>query len=183
VFQLMHRTPAGLAFDVVASSLLVLTILSIGCGPSARQLDDEPSATEPSPAEAAASDDLPGPDEDGDGVRDDVARYIDTNLQSPKARDAARRLARRLREELQAPLTEPATMTVVEHTFRAISCLHVFMNGDEASRLVLELRARVFDTPQRVKAHLARERFLHGKRFKWPGRLSEADCATDEASR
>jgi hypothetical protein len=108
-----------------------------------------------------------GPDADADGVRDDIAQYIDDLVTLPLDREALRQYARAKRNMLAVPLEREAAVAAMGQSFRALECLffvrrHVGTNDPGA---LVEVTARTLDTLKRSKAYLQREKLVGGMHY------------------
>ena len=104
----------------------------------------------------AAQESVAGADANGDGVRDDVERYIDTTYPVPAQGDTNRAL-RQFARAAQATLidaSEPVpSVAHAAERFRALECLMARRPAD-FHVVFVELRARILNTTARSLAYL-----------------------------
>ncbi|WP_252179535.1 hypothetical protein [Endozoicomonas sp. 4G] len=95
---------------------------------------------------------LAGIDSDQDGVRDDVERFIEKVLEgSEEDKRAALSLAGSLQKELIIAYDRDAVMALEPETGAALDCMS-FVMEDKATKFLLELEAKTYNTVERLKA-------------------------------
>lgn len=117
------------------------------------------------------STDLQGPDQDNDGVRDDIEKYIDGLSITPMQKQAARQVSKASRKILGANLSDPA---VVEQSRRdltdGIYC--VYRNFPKqfkaAEDLLVSLKAVHLNTKERILKSFEFDEKLSGGAFRMP---------------
>ncbi|PTQ83143.1 hypothetical protein C8R21_102146 [Nitrosospira multiformis] len=126
---------------------------------------------------------LLGIDSDGDGVRDDIQRYIALEYpSSEKTRLALTNIAK----SYQAMLTVPpnnlqAARVIADQSDRAIRCLAFIMGIDPSITANQKLHAAFLNTIQRYRAYAAFDSQLAGQIFSLPYDLEES-CDFDPGS-
>ena len=165
---------------IAAALLLALSVGLSACGGAkGNGQNPKPSAPTPTPtpqpepkqkiAQIEAKSGLPildrmptldGLDADGDGVREDIAEYIEHKYTDPAQRRAAMQVARAYQAMLLVDTRSPVALQLVsEQSFRAIACLRFAFPGDEAlaQRISIldELEAMTTNTKERLKVYLA----------------------------
>lgn len=118
----------------------------------------------PDPGEAGKTD-LLGIDSDGDGVRDDINRYIVfTYPDSEKKREALKQSARSLNAYLRDSDDKAKTRENGASDDKALDCIiHVFnSNLDTAFKVDDELRAQFLDTKERSRAYARADQQMGG---------------------
>ena len=123
------------------------------------------------------TDSLTGVDADGNGIRDDLDRYIDRSFGDPAQREAAIRLTKTIQQTLLVDVRDQtAVMEVARKYMRHLDCFSSRFPsaGAEGPRLRMELHSLTTNTKTRLLAHLQFNHALGGQAF----RLSEGDgCA------
>ena len=114
---------------------------------------------------AAGKATLEGIDSDGDGVRDDIQRYIAlTYPDSRKVRLALTTLAITQQDALRDAGDKAASINHARRQHRALECLE-FLRGYDSMQLWKPLLARIFNTKLRSRAYVAYNRQLAGQVF------------------
>lgn len=119
------------------------------------------------------SDSLEGPDQDNNGIRDDIDAYIAKHYPAPPQRKAAEQFARAMQEAVTTGSTSVDTAkAVVRRSSAAISCLFDRFNsanGDKDPTAVgEELISITTNTKKRLKAYLAYSETLNGSSWATP---------------
>lgn len=119
------------------------------------------------------SKDLKGPDENGDGVRDDIGRYIEANYSGSDEKKAARQFARSARKVFDVELSDlPAVKRVNQEMTNAIICArHSFKESDNDTsglRVTEEIEALNANTRSRTKRYLEFAKALDGTTWSLP---------------
>ena len=162
----MRRTCALICVALIAASI------SAGChlwNPS------DPSDGPPDPGEAGKRT-IEGVDSDGDGVRDDVQRYIlQANVDAP-TRDAMSQFARAMTEGMVAADVgaDDAVMVRLEEVGAAVDCLSS-VQPDSAGLILTGLEALMTNTRVRAEAYEAMNARAGGETFVLPDDLA-AGC-------
>jgi len=122
------------------------------------------------------SDSLLGPDLDGNGIRDDIDRYIKENFTQPNERKAVEQYARTIQKRLMIDTTDD--MAVQNHKYvdsRAFQCVfHTFSttyveegrrkrNSEKSASIIRAIHAFTINTHVRSKQFLKFNRALDGK--------------------
>lgn len=125
------------------------------------------------------SDDLLGPDLDGNGVRDDIDRYISGLALNEKQKRAAVQVARVYQHALTIDPKDNASLDAHHHLGeRSDNCLMTVFDwqGTEYIKLAHRLRSLTFNTRKRTMHYLAVDRAYSGESY----RLEEFDQDTCE---
>ncbi|WP_375753584.1 hypothetical protein [Vibrio sp. HN007] len=134
--------------------LLLVSILTLaGCD------DDLPPDPGPPGTET-----LEGIDSDGDGVRDDVQRYIHQNYLGKDDRDALKSLAISYQKAIILHENEEESLNQWSYTSRSIHCLFE-VDVETAHIKIRELRSEVLNTRARVEAYFRSQKHLSGRTF------------------
>lgn len=124
-------------------ALLLAGLLVGSCG--------EPSAEK----QSVYSEGIVGPDENENGIRDDVDEYIDAKYDGERER-AVRQFAKATTEKIALAAegkSEEKVLDSVREGFDAIECIHHKIEDVEAaSEAVLGTRARILNTYERSEA-------------------------------
>ena len=99
----------------------------------------------------AAKNSIVGPDENGNGIRDDVDDYISRKYDGEREQ-AVRQFAKAMTKELVRGErgNEEAILEAVRESFDAIECIHhKIEDAQTASEAVLETRAQILNTYRR----------------------------------
>jgi hypothetical protein len=126
---------------------------------------------------AAGQATLEGIDSDGDGLRDEIQRYIAlTYPDDTNARGALRQRALILSDALRDATSESAAVAHFEQIGRAAECLRFFKGDEEASRMSKELRAEFLNTRKRSLAYIQFDSQLGNHVFEFPAKDEVAAC-------
>ncbi len=157
--------------------VLLCALVLVGCGGGG---DPRIGASALTPQEAIArleaSGDLPtlergaslgGMDDNHNGVRDDIDRYIESKYVLPQERKAAMQTAMALQKTLLVDTNDALALeTVLQDGMRAVNCRGAVFPGIEgfkdAYRMSQELEALTTNTLQRLKAYMAYNRAVSG---------------------
>jgi len=122
---------------------------------------------DPGPAGQAT---LLGVDADGDGIRDDVARYIvSTYGDKPNAVNALNAVARTYQKMLQVPPNDAAAARAINDVaWRQRSCLVYLFNVDQGHMMAADVFAEHFNTVDRYRAWSNQDYLLAGEVFDSP---------------
>lgn len=96
---------------------------------------------------------LEGIDSDGDGVRDDVQRYIFMNYQDEPTRRALVQYAKAELRAVQIADDKEGSIKIFDEVARAIECL-TSIYPDEAPRISAKLVSVMFNTKARIEAYV-----------------------------
>lgn len=97
---------------------------------------------------------LSGLDADGDGLRDDLARYIDSLPETPERKQALRQLARSMSNTLIADTNDPASLEAASAAqMRSIRCLGSRFKPSETEPFLNLIRSVVVNTKERFFAY------------------------------
>lgn len=112
---------------------------------------------------------LKGVDANGDGIRDDVNTYIDTNFShSAQEKSAAEQYAKSIQLLMEASSKEEA-LAAGDATGKSVACVHRVLNGkesfDQSQRLINEIRALTTNTRERFSAYLNANKLGSGGYF------------------
>jgi hypothetical protein len=134
---------------------------------------EDSNAPQANPAAGAAlpaldrSSDLAGPDRDGDGIRDDVAAWIDQQAFDAPRRAAMRQMARALQAAIVSDPNNPDAVHANSWLgTSAVACVMTRL-PDGASR-VARLRGITANTEARTRAYLAYSAALDGSVLSLP---------------
>lgn len=109
------------------------------------------------------SDDLLGPDEDNNGVRDDIDAYIDSVYTQPDQHAAAMQIAKALQKRMTVDVTDDIELRKLFNELgRSINC--AFDRFDNPV-VIDELEAMTANTKQRLLTHLAVSKAADGMVF------------------
>jgi hypothetical protein len=118
----------------------------------------------PDPGEAGKAT-LEGIDSDGDGVRDDIQRYIAlTYPDSEQTRAALTQRAKSLQNAILNSGSQQASISNAEAANRSIECIYARRPND-AQEVDEALLAEFLNTEARTKAYLDFNDHLHGQIF------------------
>lgn len=110
---------------------------------------------------------LAGIDSDGDGVRDDVQRYIVLTVpDSARARGALTQSAVAMQSSIGDSLSKEASLQRVAQEVSAADCLVFILGTNKASTMLGRLEAAVLNTPERVRAYFQAARYASGQVFR-----------------
>lgn len=114
----------------------------------------------PNPVQASESDTaLLGTDADADGLRDDVAAFIDSLESNSNRRAALKSFARESSTMLliasQSDATHAAAMSEAQRVGMTLGCLHDLYAGDSATatELLRQIRYALYDNAARLRAY------------------------------
>lgn len=116
---------------------------------------------------------LVGIDNDNNGIRDDIDRYIDINYSDPYQRSAVAQLAKELQHTLVVDITD---MNAVKNTNRKLSeanhCIYSRFDGSKGSKqpgqVSKEIESITTNTKERLLAYLAFAKALDGTSWSTP---------------
>ena len=113
------------------------------------------------------SDSLEGPDQDNNGIRDDVDAYIAQHYPEPAQRKAAEQFARAMQEAVTTGSTSVDTARAIDRrSSAAISCIFDRFDGENGSAypaaVVEKLEGVTANTKKRLKSYLAYNKTLNG---------------------
>jgi hypothetical protein len=171
-----------------ASTALGLLVLAAGCVPRAKNSSagaatvekfdnsrERTGALEPLP-----QDDIAGPDEDHDHIRDDIATFIDQTWGADeRKRLSARQYARSLEHGLVYAEDKQRALEAGDEDSRAIECLYAYYTSQDADPIWKELQARTVDTQARLKAYFKLQNQLGGGYFAGAAEPKRS-CAFDQ---
>lgn len=122
------------------------------------------------------SDDLKGPDADGNGVRDDIDAYVSSLPITEGQKMAIKKEARFYGHALTVDLrNEVALQAVFDESMMATECIGQFFEGKdrEAQEFVDLVRSYTFNTKARTQRYLAYDKALNGMGARLPDRCEE----------
>lgn len=118
------------------------------------------------------SDDLAGPDENNNGVRDDIEAYIEQEYSDPQQRAAAMQIARAAQKGVLVDASDKnAVRQVVRETSYAVRCtLNVFDidAGKNPALVSREIHDMTTNTKKRLLAYLEYDKALDGMSLSLP---------------
>ena len=119
------------------------------------------------------SDSLEGPDQDNNGIRDDVDAYIAQHYPEPAQRKAAEQFARAMQLAVTGgSASVDAARSIRRQSSEAISCLYDRFDGTNGSKYPAavgkELTRITTNTKPRLKAYLAYNKTLSGTSWATP---------------
>ena len=130
--------------------------------------DDLLASLPPDPGEAGKAT-LAGVDADGDGMRDDIERYIAlTYPDSAKTRAALTQIALAIQAALLDANDKGASVDHAIERLNAIRCLRYVRGSSEANSIFNTFRAQLLNTKERSIAYISADDQLGGQVF--PGR-------------
>jgi hypothetical protein len=107
---------------------------------------------------------LAGVDSDGDGVRDDIERYIAlTYPASERTRTALRQAAEIVQTFILDAPDASTSIAYAEQRHDAIDCLIALLDIDEAQASYLNLEAEILNTLPRSRAYVRADAHLSGQ--------------------
>ncbi len=177
-----QQTPSPIRSFWFGLSLLSLHLLSAcgGGGSSAVQTGTRSTSFPQALAAAEASGHLPaqdrddtiaGTDADGNGIRDDIDRYINTLPDSEREKNALRQKA----AALQATLVEDISNAVIRarvsrEIMKSTDCITTVYNGSDRKgyKRGSELQKLTVNTPQRLRAYARFNQAMSGSVTKMP---------------
>ncbi|OIO70619.1 MAG: hypothetical protein COY36_00230 [Zetaproteobacteria bacterium CG_4_10_14_0_2_um_filter_55_20] len=174
--QHCFRCDVGLKGDMLKPHVLMFAIVLMLGAPLFSQAGDSLSLP-PDPGEAGKAT-LEGIDSDGDGVRDDVQRWIAlTYPNSKKTRAALTQDAKAIQQYLLDSADPIKTFNNVLQMDKAIEC-YFYIDPANAYSLSHNLEAIILDTSIRVRASFQADHSLSGKMV--PSRQNKKQsCAFD----
>ncbi len=121
---------------------------------------------------------LEGIDSDGDGIRDDIQRFIAlTHPDSEKLRAGLTQFTRVVQEALLVRDDKPLSLNASSRSDRAIECLY-FLLSSGAADVINELHAEILNTVERSRAYLTYDAQLFGGIFPSASQF-KLSCAFD----
>lgn len=118
------------------------------------------------------SDDLFGPDEDGDGIRDDIADYIDYHFKKEDQRKAARQAAKAMQKVFVVDVEDQIAVKAVNRELvHADNCIYRVFDGDpdhNKYQVVSKLEAIATNTKPRLKRYMEYNSALSGTTWRLP---------------
>ncbi len=109
--------------------------------------------------------DVVGTDANSDGIRDDIKAFIDqTYAGSQKTREGLYQYSRVLQDRMEAPNTKTAIMQNANNISRSIECL-MYIRPNDAHAILIEIKARMFNTYARTITYLNSQQHLAGETF------------------
>ncbi|WP_257291925.1 hypothetical protein [Endozoicomonas sp. ONNA1] len=115
---------------------------------------------------------LEGVDQDQDGVRDDVQRYIETTLPDNKEdRMAARQFAAVQQQSLRHSNDKSIVLSMEPELSAAIDCISHTLGG-ESTVYLRKLEAKIYNTEERLNAWNKLNSYFSGMTFVLPDDLS-----------
>ena len=146
---------------------ITLTILAPGPG----------GGLPPDPGEEGRAT-LEGIDSDGDGIRDDIQRFIAlTHPDSEKLRAALTQFTRVVQEALLVRDDKALSLNAASSSDRAMECID-FLLGSGAADVTNELHAEILNTVERSRAYLTYDAQLFGGIFPSASQF-KLSCAFD----
>ena len=158
-----------------ATAVLVLTLASCGGDSSSRDdisdtggAGEEPSGPvlPPDPGEAGLAT-IEGIDADGDGVRDDLQRFIVlTYPDSEVTQNALLQTAVALQAQLHGSGSKERALRSAQQTMRAVECVYSVNDGgsdQDKTDALAELQSRVLNTEDRLLAYAAFDELMWGE--------------------
>jgi len=119
----------------------------------------------PDPGEAGKAT-LEGIDSDGDGIRDDVQRYIAlTYPDSEKTRKALTQLVVAMQNFILNSLDKEAALNNASAQTRALECLD-YVRPEDSDGMISEIEAAIYNTEERIAADIAASGLLGGEIFR-----------------
>lgn len=101
------------------------------------------------------SDDLAGPDENNNGVRDDIEAYIEKEYSDPQQRAAAMQIARAAQKSVLVDVNDKdAVRQVVREKSRAINCTFTVFNHAEDDKNPAIVSREIHDMTKNTKSRL-----------------------------
>lgn len=114
---------------------------------------------------------LEGIDSDGDGVRDDVQRWINTAFAgSEKKRRALKQFAKYKQSLLINSFNRERSIAISHQLFGSTNCLQYAFQGLAYYDSVKSLEAKMANTEVRLKADIKAQSNLHGQSYRLPKR-------------
>ena len=177
-------------FAVLACLVAVLSIPACGgSGGGTAPSDDSPPATgnlPPDPGDAGLVT-VEGIDSDGDGVRDDVQRFIALEYsESAKVKAALTQIAVSMQDQLFAGSSKQRSLAVASGTMRAMECLMSIQTSMDAEKVVDSVRllqGEILNTRERWNAYALFDEQMWGEVVaSVPLEQHETSCAFDPST-
>ncbi|KEQ13101.1 hypothetical protein [Endozoicomonas numazuensis] len=126
---------------------------------------------------------LVGVDSNNDGIRDDVERFIEQELVgSIEKKKAARQLAEVSQFRLENAFDREKILQLDGESSAAVLCL-VHVMGQEASRFRHKMKARIYNTQERIEAWNKMNAYLSGVPYTLPDNLgSQCKFSSDDSN-
>ena len=123
------------------------------------------SGLPPDPGEAGKQT-LEGIDSDGDGLRDDVQRYIAIEFAdaSEQVKKAIKKGAESLQDMILAANSKILAIRAGEKSMEAIGCLY-FLGYERKNKVVSGLKSVVVNTEERLRSYIHNDALLGGEVF------------------
>lgn len=151
------------ALVIVAIVLAVIKWFYLESSPTTPSLSSVETKLPPDPGEAGKAT-LAGIDSDGDGLRDDIQRYISfTYPQSRKTRMSLTQYAKAIQSFLLQSNTEQGAIAAARVLNAAQDCtFYVLGVSIQSINVRRDLRAEILNTPARSRAYIRADGYLGG---------------------
>lgn len=129
-------------------------LVSLGCSPAVFAIEGLVPPT------IGQHNQLTGVDSDNDGIRDDVAKFIESNYSRNTEVAAARQYARAIQAAVNAGAQQPQKVRLISlQISRAVNCVYVSFASDgskaPASLVIDQVRSLTTNTKERLDSYLA----------------------------
>jgi len=115
-------------------------------------------------------------DLDGDGIREDVAVWIQANIDDEEAQAGARMTARGMLEMVDNPDDSQAVLTAGERILKGTECL-AWAHDGSVYDVIIEMQSMHMDTSERGEAYLSAQSHLSGRSAPaWSGDERKSAC-------
>jgi hypothetical protein len=165
-----QSSPKGLLIGGAVSLAMVALALVVAFGQQESADDDDQTiitnvpGLPPDPGEAGKRN-IRGIDSDGDGLRDDLQRYIAIEFEdSPPTRQALTQVAGAQQRFLTVSMNEDRARQAAMRVVRGVECLYS-VQGGKSREILNGLNAHIVNTPERLEAFFATEKHLGGQTF------------------
>lgn len=110
---------------------------------------------------------IAGVDSDGDGIRDDIQRFINEEYSSSmKAKIGAKQMATLIQLDLLTTANKEQSIIVSTNALWAMACLRGVVGSRKASQISRDLRARFLNTKERLYANMKSNENFSGQAYK-----------------
>ncbi|PIP27380.1 MAG: hypothetical protein COX30_02220 [Candidatus Moranbacteria bacterium CG23_combo_of_CG06-09_8_20_14_all_39_10] len=179
--QKLKRSKSKLFAALSTLIVIAAVFLLVGCGsdnntPQTQVPTQSLDGLPPDPGEAGKAT-VAGIDSDGDGVRDDIQRYIAmTHPDSEKKRAALTQDVKVLQQSLLDADNKELSMKHAEEGHRSSACAEHLLGLRESIKILDDLRAQLLNTDERIRAYFRYDKQLGDEVFSLiPNELSACD--------
>jgi hypothetical protein len=120
-----------------------------------------------------------GIDSDGDGIRDDIQRYINENFSSdPKIKMGARQYAKDQQMTLLSVNDKNASILATRKKLDSLDCLG-YVAKDQMTRISKKLEGQLYNTKDRLYARIKVSQNFNGQSFMLPETIEDEKALCD----